>query len=243
MFEHNRKMKAAGVAAVIIALVLFAAGSIRFQSVQQHQEGRTGFEQVQSETESASGGMQQGTEGKDGTEQETARETSGDGAGIFDDEPAGAVQTIPETLPEIQTGEEDGADSRKESLAQPEQITCFIEIRCDSAVAKKPEIQNPGLLASIPDDGIILAQTEYRVPKGTTVFELLAQAAVQYQIPIVANSKGTYISSINNLAEKMVGMGSGWTYRVNAKMVMKPASASVLAEGDVIQWIYVPGYE
>lgn len=260
MFEHNRKIKTLGTAAVIVVLILFAVGSIRFESVKQYQEGRTGFETIQSETQSESGKTGRQTEradeGKEKLEDETVNgtpsdepgqssdgKTAGESTGSFESGNGQAVQTVPETQPDAQTGEEAGADSRDGQPEQQEYITCSIEIRCDSAAAKKSEIQNPGILASIPDDGTILVRTVYRVPKGTTVFELLAQAAVQNQIPIVANSKGTYVSSINNLAEKMVGIGSGWTYRVNSKMVMKPASSCVLEEGDVILWLYVTGYE
>lgn len=120
-------------------------------------------------------------------------------------------------------------------------ITCSIEIRCDSAAAQRPEIQNPGIRDSIPEDGTILAVTEYRVALGTTVYEVLRMAAADNQIPVTANAKGSYISSINNLSEKMLGMGSGWTYRVNGNMVMKPASGCIVAEGDQIRWIYVTG--
>lgn len=260
MFEHNRKIKALGAAAVIVVLILFAAGSIRFQSVKQYQEGRTGFEILQSETQSESGKTGQQTEPADGEKGKQGDETvnptpsdergqlsdgnaAGESTGSFESGNGQAVQTVAETQPDVQSGEEDDADSRDGQPEQQEYITCSIEIRCDSAAAKKSEIQNPGILASIPDDGTILARTAYRVPKGTTVYELLTQAAVQNQIPIAANSKGTYVSSINNLAEKMVGLGSGWTYRVNSKMVMKPASFCVLEEEDVIQWIYVTGYK
>lgn len=135
-------------------------------------------------------------------------------------------------------GAEEGA--LKEPAPQT-YITCSIEIRCDSAAAQRPEIQNPGIRDSIPEDGTILAVTEYRVTLGTTVYEVLRMAASDYQIPVTANAKGSYISSINNLSEKMLGMGSGWTYRINGKMVMKPASGCIVAEGDQIRWIYVTG--
>ena len=84
--------------------------------------------------------------------------------------------------------------------------------------------------------------TQYTVEKGTNAYELLSRAAASNGIPITANSSKTYINSINNLGEKMVGAASGWTYYVNGSMPNKAAIRYEIADGDVIQWRYVCTY-
>lgn len=138
-------------------------------------------------------------------------------------------ETVTETMPD--GGTQQAADT----------IKCTIEIRCDKAVEKKDSVNNPGIINIIPDDGCILKITEYQAESGFTVYDVLSRVALMNDIDIVSNSDKTYISSIGGLAQKMVGSGSGWTYRVNGELVMRPACYCEVSDGDVITWIYVTG--
>ena len=119
------------------------------------------------------------------------------------------------------------------------QITVSIEIECSSAVAKKSQIQNEGVKNSIPDDGIILKKTTYKVPENADVYTLLAKASADNNIPIKANTNKTYVSSINNLAQMMLSQQSGWKYSVNGKVPSVAACDYKLTDGDTVKWFYV----
>ncbi len=118
-------------------------------------------------------------------------------------------------------------------------IQVSIEIRCDSAVKVKDKITNPGIKEKIPDSGAILKETIYRVSEGTSVYELLSQAAAANGIAITANANKTYVTSINNLAQMMLSQQSGWKYSVNGRVPGMAASSYILQNGDKVKWFYV----
>ena len=142
-----------------------------------------------------------------------------------------------------QNEESDNANNQntddKNDNTQEKYITCTIEIRCDSAVKKLDEITNPGIVQYIPKDGTILKKISYKVKEGTSVYELLATAASDNNIPIAASYDKSYVMSINNLAEKMIGKWSGWMYSVNSLPPQISANKYILKENDNVLWYYV----
>ena len=93
-----------------------------------------------------------------------------------------------------------------------------ISIRCDNAVAKGLCEQKKwkGIL---PEDGVILPDTEVEVQEGDTVFDLLCKIRDEEGIQMEYNGgKGTeYIEGIGNLYEFDGGRWSGWMYSVNGE--------------------------
>lgn len=114
-----------------------------------------------------------------------------------------------------------------------------ISIRCDNAVAK-------GLCEQkkwkdiLPEDGVILPDTEVEVQEGDTVFDLLCKIRDEEGIQMEYNGgKGTeYIEGIGNLYEFDGGRWSGWMYSVNGEYQNMGCGKCKLADGDVVRWDY-----
>lgn len=132
----------------------------------------------------------------------------------------------------IQSKEEYRAGDRKEeNLAQ---IEVSVEIRCDPVA---------GRAEHIPEDGVILEQTQMCVPEDSSAFEALAEACRQYDIQLEyqgsAVSKGfVYVEGIAYLYEFDFGDLSGWLYLVNGDKPGVGSGEYLLEEDDRILWIY-----
>ena len=112
-----------------------------------------------------------------------------------------------------------------------------LEIRCDTIVGKSDS-------EYIPDDGTILAVTDFDIEEGDTVFDILTEAAQTYGIQM--ENKGSsgsahgmvYISGINYIYEFDYGDLSGWVYHVNGITPSRNCGEYILSDGDEIQWLY-----
>lgn len=56
---------------------------------------------------------------------------------------------------------------------------------------------------------------------------------------VSVGGSGSYVTSINGLAEKSCGPSSGWTYYVNGAFLSKPANSAKLKNGDSVTWRFV----
>lgn len=108
-----------------------------------------------------------------------------------------------------------------------------MSIRCDKIVGLSDRNY-------IPNDGIILEETEFEIEAGDTVYDILIQAAKENGIQMENNGsdKMAYISGINYVYEMDFGDLSGWVYRVNGSSVSVGCSEYELKDGDVIVWHY-----
>ncbi|MGN0318341.1 MAG: DUF4430 domain-containing protein [Lachnospira sp.] len=249
MFDKFRPVKLAGIAIIILAVVFYIITGVRIRSVRQVQEEKESmlsmYSEEQTDTQSASIGEPSEQEKSDSLN-ETLESVTGEEQheSVNHNETGSPKETSP--VKEDITASASESDTSEKNTSQPEtqysdKVKCTIEIRCDNAVDKKSSISNPGILNLIPDDGCILKVTEYQAEAGFTVYDVLNQVALMNDIDIVSSSDRTYVSSIGGLAQKMVGTGSGWTYRVNDELVMRPACYCKVENGDVIKWIYVTG--
>ncbi len=106
-------------------------------------------------------------------------------------------------------------------------------IRCDTIVGKSDS-------EYIPDDGIILAVTEFDIAEGETAYDILVEAAQKYNIQM--ENKGSaemaYIAGLNYLYAFDFGDLSGWVYHVNGVQVSQGCGEYKLKDGDVIEWHY-----
>lgn len=113
--------------------------------------------------------------------------------------------------------------------------TVSLEIRCDTIVGKSDS-------EYIPDDGTILAVTDFEIEEGDTVFDILNEAAQTYSIQV--ENKGSsahgmvYIAGINYIYEYDFGDLSGWVYHVNGITPSRNCGEYILSDGDEIQWLY-----
>lgn len=246
MFDKWKNIKIAGTVVILAAVVVFLFTNIRIKSAADYLAEKSTGIMAENVSESA---------GKDSEDSQAGIVAEGGETGS-----RGALETSVEaegeaSKPETPTkaygtaaGEKNDSgnsgQNQPDSSNQPETeakntIQVSIEIRCDSAVKIKDNIGNPGIKEKIPDRGEILKVTVYSVPEGTNVYELLSMAAAANEIAITANASKTYVMSINNLDQMMLGQQSGWKYSVNNNVPPKAASSYILKNGDKVKWFYV----
>ncbi len=123
--------------------------------------------------------------------------------------------------------------------------TVTITIRCDTILDNYDKLAKP--LRSeqyVPSDGVILAETEYVLRQGDTVFDILDRACrynkiqMEYQGADANRYNTVYVQGINHLYEFSCGRLSGWIYKVNDEPADRGASAYKLKNGDSIAWLY-----
>lgn len=111
--------------------------------------------------------------------------------------------------------------------------TVSITIRCDKAL---------GIAENefMPEDGIVLKETEYSLSQGETVYDILTQCARENGIHLDTTGSDTlaYVKAINYLYEYDCGELSGWMYRVNGQSPSAGCGSYILQDGDTIEWLY-----
>ncbi len=122
-----------------------------------------------------------------------------------------------------------GQETPKENVIGGVTIT----IRCDSIVGKSDS-------EYIPDDGVILATTEFDIAEGDSAYDILLQASRKFDIQVEkeGSSEMAYIAGINYLYEFDFGDLSGWVYRVNGTESSVGCGEYKLKDGDIIEWHY-----
>ena len=144
---------------------------------------------------------------------------------------------------EIQSVEEYYRTHAEEITPQSE--TVRISIRCDTILDNWDNL-TPSLQSEefVPQDGVILPETELVLHEGDTVFDVLERAVRSNRIQMEyqgadENSFGSvYVQGIHYLYEFSCGPLSGWMYRVNGEFPNYGCSKYVLADGDVVEWVY-----
>ena len=111
--------------------------------------------------------------------------------------------------------------------------TVTISISCKNAIGKTDN-------KKIPENGIILDDTEFSISEGDTVFDVLVSATKKNKIQIDYDSSNetVYIKGINGLYEFDCGELSGWMYKVNGETPNVGCSGYKLKDGDIIEWVY-----
>ena len=122
-----------------------------------------------------------------------------------------------------------GKDTLKEDVIG----SVNFSIRCDKAVGKVDS-------EYIPSDGVIVENTDFKIEKNDTVYDILIEAARKYKIQIenTGNDNMAYIAGINYLYEFDCGFVSGWMYKVNGWFPNYGSSRYAVKDGDVIEWLY-----
>ncbi|MDY6038722.1 MAG: DUF4430 domain-containing protein [Eubacterium sp.] len=117
-----------------------------------------------------------------------------------------------------------------------------IEIRCDELSKHKEALTDKALKSYIPDDGVIVAKTEYKITENkTTVMDILQKSCKENDVQI--EEKDGYIRGINYLYEFSAGKKSGWMYTVNGKFPNYGSNEVYLKDGDKIIWLYTIDYD
>lgn len=108
-----------------------------------------------------------------------------------------------------------------------------MSIRCD-VLRDKADSEK------IPVDCVILAETEYGINDGDTVYDVLIEAVRKNSIQLDKQGSDdmVYVSSIANIYELEYGSLSGWMYKVNGEAPSVGCGAYKLKSGDTIEWQY-----
>lgn len=121
--------------------------------------------------------------------------------------------------------------------------TVYLTIRCDT-ILDHWESLDPALRFEkyVPQDGVILARTEYVLRDKDTVYDILDRALRHAKIPMECiyseNYASVYVQGIHHLYEFSCGELSGWMYMVNGEFPNYGCSKYELRDGDEIVWCY-----
>ena len=119
--------------------------------------------------------------------------------------------------------------------------SCTVSISCATILDNLDQL-NAAKADFVPDDGVILPETELSFTEGETAFDLLQRVCRENGISMESSwsplYKTAYIEGIANLYEFDCGKLSGWMYSVNGEFPNYGCSGYTLQDGDVICWVY-----
>lgn len=125
-----------------------------------------------------------------------------------------------------------------------------LEINCSEILLNydylDEQLKNSNL---IPDNGLILENTEYYLLEDDTVFTLLNRILKYKKIPLDYEGEENnifnpiYVTGINNICEFSCGPSSGWRYLVNGDFPDCCCSDYKLKDGDNVIFYYVCEYK
>ena len=140
-----------------------------------------------------------------------------------------------------------GPGAGKDGKAEKTGGKVTISIDCKSLAKDMSKLTKPELKKYIPEDGIILPETEYSFDEGENVYDALEAVCLGNDIQLETSEdtvyKSRYIEGINYLYEKDGGKMSGWLFSVNGKVPNYGASKVKLKDGDKIRWYYTVNYQ
>lgn len=113
-----------------------------------------------------------------------------------------------------------GSDKQQQAAPAPATITVTVTI--DASNAHKVNASYPSSMGS----------KQVTVPAGASVYDALKATGASI------GGSSTYVSSINGLAEKACGSGSGWMYKVNGVYPNYACGKYKLQGGESIVWAY-----
>ncbi len=179
-----------------------------------------------------------------GTEMQTPNDESGDLYSEDEkadetDEKSDAQGKKTDTADEKQDIADENSSGAGESASSA--YTCTVSIKCDTLLEHMEEISS-GVREIIPEDGIILSETEAEFDEGDSVFDVLSSVTRENKIHmefVNTPAYGTaYIKGFANIYEFDGGDVSGWMYSVNGQFPNVGCSSYEVKSGDKIEWIY-----
>lgn len=123
-------------------------------------------------------------------------------------------------------------DAAKEKITGKETVKVTLEIKCSP---KTTELSDK-------KDGVILKETEYKMEKGSSAFDLLKKATTEKDIKMESSYTKAYdtyfIEGIDGVYAGDAGGMSGWLYYINKEFPQYGASEYELKKGDEILFVY-----
>ena len=119
--------------------------------------------------------------------------------------------------------------------------SCTVSISCATILDNLDQL-NAAKADFVPDDGVILPETELSFTEGETAFDLLQRLCRENGISMESSwsplYKTAYIEGIANLYEFDCGPESGWMYKVNEVFPNYGCSSYEPKAGDSIVFLY-----
>lgn len=129
----------------------------------------------------------------------------------------------------------------EETVITDKELTCTLSVRCDTILDNMSDFDKDKA-DILPNNGIILKETEVVFYEGETVFNLLRREMKKNKIHMEFNEVpmygSAYIEGIANIYEFDCGELSGWMYKVNDWFPNYGCSRYKLKEHDKVEWIY-----
>lgn len=151
------------------------------------------------------------------------------------------------TSAELQQLQKERAEEKKADVVeklngqQTAEMECSVTILCNT-ILDNMDLLDAGKEAYVPEDGVILAETNVKFETGETAFDVLKRICESMEIQIeyawTAVYDSYYIEGINHLYEFDCGNESGWMYKVNDQFPNYGSSSYELEDGDKIVWQY-----
>ena len=136
----------------------------------------------------------------------------------------------------------DAINAVRDTLSGKETVKATLEISCKPLSDDVTKLKDKSKAEYIPESGVILEETEYRMEKGDTAFDMLKQATtdegIQAEYSYTQAYDAYFIEGISNLYNGDAGGMSGWLYYVNGKSPEYGISGYELKDGDNILVIF-----
>lgn len=132
------------------------------------------------------------------------------------------------------TNQEKNSDDQKT-------VACTLSVSCEALLGNTDKL-NDAKKKLVPEDGMILDAVPVTAQNGSSVFDVLKQAAgsnnIQFEYSFSPAYKSYYVEGIGNIYEFDAGSCAGWMYCVNDKFPGCSCSAYKVSDGDEIKFIY-----
>ena len=155
------------------------------------------------------------------------------------------VESVVFSTPEEYTKDDgqnrpEAVNSEKNTVTN-KKLSCTLSVRCDT-ISDNMDLIPSEKVSLVPDDGVILKETEVVFYEGESVFNVLLREMKRNKIhmefvktPVYDSA---YIEGINNIYEFDCGELSGWMYKVNGWFPNYGCSRYILKDGDSVEWVY-----
>ncbi len=157
------------------------------------------------------------------------------------------VAPIPTPVPPLETVEPQEAPDETvtpiptETIKEKNTLICSLAVKCDTILNNMEKLA-PEKVHLLPENGIVLPESELEFSEGDTVFDVLERELkkqkIHFEFSKVSMYDSSYIEGIGNLYEFDCGNLSGWIYRVNGKTPSVGCSQYQLKNGDKIEFLY-----
>lgn len=119
--------------------------------------------------------------------------------------------------------------------------SCELQIRCDSILAHRDELQK-GKDKYLPEDGMLLARQDVDLFEGETAFDVLrrvcAERGLQLEYDYTPVYDAYYVEGIGNLYERDCGRMSGWLFKVDGTFPNLGPSKLAVEPGQFVEWVF-----